>query len=140
MSAHIWIYKMQREVARRLQLYRGETHQHPNFPQGSHAANDSESPSDSAAKDIEYSPEDDEAIKQWIRENVGTAYHSISTCKMAPEEQMGVVDESLSVHGVQCLKIADLSIAPANVSGNTYSTALVIGEKAADIFIKELGL
>lgn len=57
---------------------------------------------------------------------------------MAPVQNMGVVDENLSVHGVKGLKVADLSIAPKNVAGNTMSTALMIGERAADIFIREL--
>jgi choline dehydrogenase-like flavoprotein len=51
---------------------------------------------------------------------------------------MGVVDENLSVYGVKGLKVADLSIVPKNVAGNTMSTTLMIGERAADIFIREL--
>ena len=50
---------------------------------------------------------------------------------MKPREKGGVVDSRLNVYGVRGLKIADLSIGPGNVSANTYSTALVIGEKAA---------
>lgn len=53
---------------------------------------------------------------------------------------MGVVDPSLNVYGVQGLKIADLSIVPRNIGANTNNTALAIGEKAADILVKELGL
>ncbi len=52
---------------------------------------------------------------------------------------MGVVDATLSVYGVRGLKVADLSIAPRNVAANTNNTAMAVGEKAADIFIKELG-
>jgi len=59
---------------------------------------------------------------------------------MKPRERGGVVDSHLSVYGVRGLKVADLSIAPANVSANTYSTALVIGEKAAVIIAEELGV
>ncbi|KIX08809.1 uncharacterized protein Z518_03466 [Rhinocladiella mackenziei CBS 650.93] len=140
LKTQVWLYKAQREVARRMHFYRGETHRHPNFLQGSNASSFTEPGSDSAKANIEYSSEDDEAIKQWVRENIGTAYHSIGTCKMGPMERLGVVDKNLNAHGVQRLKVADLSIAPENVSGNTMSTALTIGEKAADIFIKELGL
>ncbi len=57
---------------------------------------------------------------------------------MAPREKDGVVDANLNVYGVKGLKVADLSIAPENVGANTNNTALVIGEKAADIIIKEL--
>lgn len=59
---------------------------------------------------------------------------------MKPREKHGVVDSRLNVYGVQNLKVADLSIAPSNVGANTYSTALVIGEKAAVIIAEELGI
>jgi alcohol oxidase len=59
---------------------------------------------------------------------------------MKPREKGGVVDSRLNVYGVNGLKVADLSIGPGNVSANTYSTALVIGEKAAVIIAEELGI
>jgi alcohol oxidase len=59
---------------------------------------------------------------------------------MKPREQGGVVDPHLNVYGVKGLKVADLSIGPSNVAANTYSTALVIGEKAAVIIAEELGI
>jgi alcohol oxidase len=59
---------------------------------------------------------------------------------MKPRERGGVVDPRLNVYGVQGLKVADMSIAPSNVAANTYSTALVIGEKAAMIIAEELGI
>jgi alcohol oxidase len=64
----------------------------------------------------------------------------LGTCAMKPRERGGVVDSRLNVYGVQRLKVADLSICPANVAANTYSTALVIGEKAAVIIAEELGI
>ena len=59
---------------------------------------------------------------------------------MKPRERGGVVDPRLNVYGVQGLKVADLSIGPSNVSANTYSTALLIGEKAAVMIAEELGI
>jgi alcohol oxidase len=59
---------------------------------------------------------------------------------MAPRENKGVVDASCGVHGIKNLKLADLSIPPENVGANTGGCAFVVGERAADIFIKELGL
>jgi alcohol oxidase len=59
---------------------------------------------------------------------------------MKPRERGGAVDPRLSVYGVEGLKIADMSIAPSNVGANTYSTALLIGEKAAVIIAEELGI
>lgn len=89
---------------------------------------------------IEYSAEDDKAIDQRVREILSTTWHSLGTCKMAPRDRKGVVDGDLSVHGVRGLKVADLSVPPENVGANTGNTAFLIGEKAADIFGKELGL
>lgn len=51
----------------------------------------------------------------------------------------GVLYERLNVHGVKGLKCADLSICPDNVGCNTYSTALLIGEKAAMLVAEDLG-
>lgn len=59
---------------------------------------------------------------------------------MAPREKGGVVDKNLNVYGIKGLKLADLSIPPENVGANTNNTALMIGEKAADIVLKELGI
>jgi len=59
---------------------------------------------------------------------------------MKPREKGGVVDARLNVYGVEGLKVADLSICPTNVANNTYSTALLVGEKAATIIAEDLGL
>ena len=63
---------------------------------------------------------------------------------MAPREgnsfaKNGVLDERLNVHGVKGLKCADLFICPDNVGCNAYSTALLIGEKAATLIAEDLG-
>ena len=68
----------------------------------------------------------------------------LGTCSMAPKEgnsvvKHGVLDPRLNVHGVKGLKCADLSICPDNVGCNTYSTALLIGEKAAMLIAEDLG-
>ncbi|KAK7750848.1 hypothetical protein SLS62_007247 [Diatrype stigma] len=89
---------------------------------------------------IEYTAADDGVIDQWLRENVATTWHSLGTCKMAPREENGVVDETLSVYGVTGLRVADLSTPPSNVGAHTNNVALTIGEKTASIFIEELGL
>ncbi|KAI1126732.1 alcohol oxidase-like protein [Nemania abortiva] len=147
LTTHIWGYKKQREVARRMNCYRGEVEGHiPSFPPGSKAAVATPLTQPNAGDDInnliEYGPDDDAAIGDWVRKNITTCWHGLGTCKMAPLDggDMGVVDEALNVHGTLALKIADLSIAPGNVSANTNNTALMIGEKAADIIIRELSL
>ena len=144
LKKHIWAYKTQREIFRRMRIFRGElAASHPRFPPGSKAAvtEKAEGPVGGGDTDrVEYTLEDDKAIEQHVRETVATTWHSLGTCKMAPREQGGVVDADLSVYGVTGLKLADLSIPPENVGSNTNNTALMVGEKAADIFIRELGL
>ncbi|KAG6840583.1 hypothetical protein C0991_005723 [Blastosporella zonata] len=129
-------------MARRMGVYRGEfVLGHPAYPAGSKAvASDSAQPVDISSPDISYSVEDDAAIDEYHRKNVGTSWHSIGTCAMKPREQGGVVDSRLNVYGVQNLKVADCSITPSNVGANTYNTALAIGEKAAVILAQELGI
>ncbi|KAK8043045.1 alcohol oxidase-like protein [Apiospora phragmitis] len=148
---HVWVYKKQREIARRMpSMYRGELPgTHPPFAADSAAAllTGDEStvlPTDNDGRavvaDIVYTPEDDAVIERWVRDRVGTTWHSLGTCAMRPLERGGVVDSRLGVHGLGRLKVADLSIAPENVAANTANTAMAIGERAADIFIQELGL
>ncbi|KAI0022611.1 alcohol oxidase-like protein [Xylariomycetidae sp. FL0641] len=140
---HVWGYKAQREIVRRMACYRGEVEAgHPPFaPESDAACGERDGPLPvNEVKNISYSAEDDAVIEKWLRENVSTTWHSLGTCKMGSPEKMGVVDSSLGVYGVEGLKIADMSVPPLNVAANTANTALAIGEKAADIFIKELGL
>jgi alcohol oxidase len=126
---------------RRTKMYRGEIAAgHPAWPAGSKAASVEVNEALSSVTDLDYSAEDDKAIEDWVRQNVATTWHSISTCRMAPREENGVVDERLNVHGTKGLKLADLSIPPENVGANTNNTAIVVGEKAADIIMKDLGL
>ncbi|RMY25649.1 hypothetical protein D0867_00590 [Hortaea werneckii] len=94
--------------------------------------------------DLQYSKEDLLAIEEWVKRHVETTWHSLGTCSMAPKEgnsivKHGVLDERLNVHGVKGLKVADLSICPDNVGCNTYSTALLIGEKCSVLTAEDLG-
>ncbi|TVY81687.1 Alcohol oxidase, partial [Lachnellula suecica] len=145
LKKHMWAYKKQREIMRRTDMYEGELEiGHPKFPIGSKAACVDLSTSGSSdyhkslVENLEYSAGDDKAIEQFLREKVGTTYHSLGTAKMAPRDQMGVVDTSLSVYGVHGLKVVDMGIVPENVGANTNNTAMVVGEKAADIIAREL--
>ncbi|KAH6982475.1 GMC oxidoreductase-domain-containing protein [Ilyonectria destructans] len=126
LKKQLWAYKKQRAIMRRTAMYRGEVAAgHQRFPAGSAAACVDLDESLRNVQGLQYSAEDDKAIEQWIRENFGTTWHSIGTTKMAPR--------------TKGLKVADLSIPPMNVGANTKNTAMVVGDKAADIIIKELG-
>lgn len=123
-----------------MEVYRGElSATHPKFPAGSKAACINTDSPLKDVKDIEYTAEDDAQIEQWVRERTSTAWHSAGTCKMGPPEEMGVVEMKLNVHGIKGLKVADLSIIPQNIGANTNNTALATSEKAAEMFIEELG-
>ncbi|KAG2113898.1 GMC oxidoreductase-domain-containing protein [Suillus discolor] len=135
-------YKKTRELFRRMASYRGEVAAgHPDFPEGSAAAcREAARPVDLNAPDIVYTAEDEEAIDRFHRDIVQTTWHSLGTCAMKPEADQGVVDARLNVYGVSNLKVADMSISPLNVGANTYSTALIIGERAAMIIAEDLGI
>ncbi|EIW79242.1 alcohol oxidase [Coniophora puteana RWD-64-598 SS2] len=164
-----WSYKKTREVARRMDAFRGElTSHHPHFHPASPAAcrdidiqtakqmmpdgltvgihmgtwHRPSEPYDASKvhDDIKYTKEDDAAIDDWIADHVETTWHSLGTCAMKPREQGGVVDKRLNVYGTENLKCVDLSICPDNLGTNTYSSALLVGEKGADLLCEELGI
>ncbi|OSX63205.1 hypothetical protein POSPLADRAFT_1045608 [Postia placenta MAD-698-R-SB12] len=135
-----WAYKQSRDIGRRMPLYRGE-HKggHPAFAPDSPAVVQVEGqPIKLSDPVLQYSAADDMAIDAFHKEVVATMWHSLGTCAMKPREQGGVVDSALNVYGVKGLKVADMSIAPSNVGSNTYSSAVLIGEKAATIIASEL--
>ncbi|KAF7336850.1 hypothetical protein MVEN_02121300 [Mycena venus] len=74
----------------------------------------------------------DDELREVVRERVETIYHPTSTCRMAPQEQNGVVDSKLRVYGIQGLRVCDASIFPWIISGHTAGGCYAIGEKFAD--------
>jgi choline dehydrogenase len=55
---------------------------------------------------------------------------------MGPDER-AVVDASLRVHGVENLRVADASVMPNVVNGNTHAACVMIGERAADLLTQD---
>lgn len=68
----------------------------------------------------------------YVRNHASTVWHPVGTCKMG-RDAAAVVDPRLRVHGVGGLRVADASIMPRTVSGNTNAACILIGEKAADM-------
>jgi len=74
----------------------------------------------------------DEALREFIRRRAETIYHPVGTCKMG-HDPLAVVDDQLRVHGLSGLRVADASIMPTLIGGNTNAPTIVIGEKAAEL-------
>jgi len=69
-----------------------------------------------------------------VRNTAQTLYHPTGTCKMG-RDPMAVVDATLNVHGVEGLYVADASIMPQIVRGNTNAATVAIAEKAAEMLL-----
>jgi choline dehydrogenase-like flavoprotein len=74
------------------------------------------------------------AMETDIRNRADTQYHPSGTCKMGPDsDPLAVVDAQLRVKGVEGLRIADASIFPQLIGGNTNAPVIMIGEKVSDM-------
>jgi choline dehydrogenase-like flavoprotein len=80
----------------------------------------------------------DDDIRALLRARVDTVYHPVGTCKMGVDDNMAVVDPTLKVYGVEGLRVADASIMPTLIGGNTNAPSIMIGEKAADMIRAEM--
>jgi len=70
-------------------------------------------------------------LEQMLRERADTVYHPVGTCKMG-SDPMAVVDARLRVRGIERLRVADASVMPTLIGGNTNAASMMIGERAAD--------
>jgi choline dehydrogenase-like flavoprotein len=72
----------------------------------------------------------EEDLDAWIERRVFSNWHPACTCAMGQ-----VVDEELRVYGLESLRVADVSILPSLIRGNTNAPAIMIGERAADLLL-----
>ena len=72
----------------------------------------------------------DEEILSWAKNNGGTVFHAVGTCRMGGDNN-SVVNEKLQVRGVENLRVIDASVMPQVTSANTNAPSLMIGEKGA---------
>lgn len=79
----------------------------------------------------------DDEIMELVRQYIDTDYHPVGTCKMG-SDAMSVVDDRLRVHGIEGLRVADASIMPTIVRGNTNLPCMMIGDKAGKMLLEEV--
>ena len=77
---------------------------------------------------------DREGLEAHVRAQAMTIYHPVGTCKMGQDE-LAVVDDTLRVRGLEGLWVADASVMPEIVRGNTNAPTIMIAEKAADLIL-----
>jgi choline dehydrogenase-like flavoprotein len=76
----------------------------------------------------------DSEMEEFVRAASRTGYHPTCTCRMGSDPN-SVVDTQLRVRGVEGLRVADASVMPRLVSGNTNATTIMIAERASDFML-----
>ena len=71
-----------------------------------------------------------DCLRAYLRTALQTYHHAVGTCRIGRDD-MAVVDSDLRVHGIDGLRVADASVMPSIVSGNTMATVYAIAERAA---------
>ena len=73
-------------------------------------------------------------LADYVRQTATTVHHPVSSCRMGVGAD-SVVDPELRVRGIEGLRVADASVFPSVVGGNTNATVVMIAEKASDLML-----
>ncbi len=84
----------------------------------------------------EIMPGESADLEDFIRNSCSTLWHPAGTCRMGKDD-LAVVDPRLKVHGIAGLRVADSSVMPTVISGNTVAACFMIGYKAADMILED---
>lgn len=126
-----------REVARkalRFSLHLAEQFvQHSGYP---YKARLFGGPGGSDSKKSDWRSISDDELDKYMRKYIMSVYHLTSSCRMASEEEEGVVDNRLRVHGFKNLRIADASVLPSVAPAHPMAPTYMVAERCAD-FLKE---
>lgn len=94
-------------------------------------------PEDYGPCNLNYVYDSDEFWECAVKYYTGPENHQAGSCKMGPTaDRMAVVNPKLQLHGISTIRVADASVMPSVVSGNTHATVVMIAERAVR-FIRE---
>jgi choline dehydrogenase-like flavoprotein len=77
---------------------------------------------------------DEQELSEHVRNTAVSVHHPSSTCRMGVDP-LAVVDPQLRVHGLEGLRVADASVFPRVVAGNTNAAVVMVAEKASDLIL-----
>ncbi|KAH6665144.1 glucose-methanol-choline oxidoreductase [Halenospora varia] len=82
--------------------------------------------------------EDDDVLKNFVKDTLTQGFHSMSTCVMGRKEETNkVVGTNFRVDGLQGLRVADMSVCPILTSNHTQINAYLIGERCAELILEQ---
>jgi choline dehydrogenase len=83
------------------------------------------------------SVQSDDDLTQDFRNRSGTVYHPCGTARMGSDPLTSVVDQRLRVRGIDGLVVADASVFPSIISGNTNAPTMMVASRAAAWLLEE---
>jgi choline dehydrogenase len=77
----------------------------------------------------------DDEIIDWVARDAETALHPSCTCRMGVDDMAVIDPDSLAVHGMEGIRVADASSMPYVTNGNIYAPVMMLAEKAVDAIL-----